>query len=165
MALRRFISQKLTKKYIDRMKKEHPQVEFVAPKDYWKLDVDVLAPCALGGMLNDETIPQIKASIIAGTANNVLLDEDIHGNMLKDKGILYAPDFVINAGGLINVYHELKEYNEGRAIRDIEKIYDRLLEIYKIAERENINTNQAAKVFAKNRIECMKNIHDNYIKR
>jgi leucine dehydrogenase len=116
-------------------------------------------------MLNDETIPQIKASIIAGTANNVLLDEDIHGNMLKDKGILYAPDFVINAGGLINVYHELKEYNEGRAIRDIEKIYDRLLEIYKIAERENINTNQAAKVFAKNRIECMKNIHDNYIKR
>lgn len=155
----------INQKYIDRMKKEHPQVEFVAPKDYWKLDVDVLAPCALGGMLNDETIPQIKASIIAGTTNNVLLDEDIHGNMLKDKGILYAPDFVINAGGLINVYHELKEYNEGRAIRDIEKIYDRLLEIYKIAERENINTNQAAKVFAKNRIECMKNIHDNYIKR
>jgi leucine dehydrogenase len=79
--------------------------------------------------------------------------------------ILYAPDFVINAGGLINVYHELKGYNIGRATRDIEKIYDRLLEIFKIAENENIHTQLAAKVFAKKRIETINNIQDNYIKR
>jgi leucine dehydrogenase len=127
--------------------------------------VDVFAPCALGGVLNDDTIPQIKAPIIAGTANNVLLEEDIHGNMIKDKNILYAPDFVINAGGLINVYHELKGYNIGRATRDIEKIYDRLIEIFKIAENENIHTQLAAKVFAKKRIETINNIQDNYIKR
>ena len=147
------------------MKKEHPEVEFVDPKNYFALDVDVLVPCALGGVLNDESIPQIKAQVIAGTANNVLLDEDIHGNRIKIKWILYAPDFVINAGGLINVYHELKEYNIGRATRDIEKIYDRLLEIFKIAETEGIHTQQAAKVFAKKRIETINNVQDNYIKR
>lgn len=152
-------------KYIKRLAKEHPDVEFVKPEDYYKLDVDVLAPCALGGSLNSETIPQIKAKIIAGTANNVLLDEDIHGDMIKNKGILFAPDFVINAGGLINVSHELSGYNLGRATRDIEKIYDRLLDIYHIAETENINTNLAAKVFAKNRIETINHLHDNYIKR
>ncbi len=65
-------------------------MEFVKPEDYYKLDVDVLVPCALGGSLNSDTIPQIKAKIIAGTANNVLLDEDIHGDMIKDKGILYV---------------------------------------------------------------------------
>ncbi len=155
----------INQKHIDRMKREHPEVEFVDPKNYFALDVDVLVPCALGGVLNDESIPQIKAQVIAGTANNVLLDEDIHGNMIKDKGILYAPDFVINAGGLINVYHELKEYNIGRATRDIEKIYDRLLEIFKIAETEGIHTQQAAKVFAKKRIETINNVQDNYIKR
>jgi leucine dehydrogenase len=147
------------------MRREHPDVEYVEPKNYFGLNVDVIVPCALGGVLNDESVPQIKAKVIAGTANNVLLDEDIHGNMIKDKGILYAPDFVINAGGLINVYHELKEYNVGRATRDIEKIYDRLLEIFKIADNENIHTQQAAKVFAKKRIETINNVQDNYIKR
>ena len=152
-------------KHIKRMAKEHPEVVFVKPEDFYKLDVDVLVPCALGGSLNSETIPQIKAKVVAGTANNVLLDEDIHGDMLKDRGILYAPDFVINAGGLINVSHEISGYNLDRAKRDIEKIYDRLLDIYKIAESEDINTNIAAKVFAKNRIEMINRLQDNYIKR
>lgn len=155
----------INEKHINRLKKENPEVEFVKPEDYYKLDVDVLVPCALGGSLNSDTIPQIKAKIIAGTANNALLDEDIHGDMIKDRDILYAPDFVINAGGLINVYHELLDYNVGRATRDIEKIYDRLLDIFQIAERENINTQLAAKVFAKNRIETINRLHDNYIKR
>jgi len=152
-------------KHIKRLKEENPEVVFVKPEDIYSLDVDVYAPCALGASVNDGTIAQLKASIIAGTANNVLLDEDRHGNMLKEKGVLYAPDFVINAGGLINVYHELKEYNVGRATRDIEKIYDRLLEIFAIADKENINTHLAAKVFAKKRIETIKNVQDNYIKR
>ncbi|TVP85912.1 MAG: Glu/Leu/Phe/Val dehydrogenase [Acholeplasmataceae bacterium] len=152
-------------KHIARMKKEHPEVTFVKPDDIYAADVDVFCPCALGATINDETIPKLKATIVAGTANNVLFDEDIHGDVLKDKDILYAPDFVINAGGLINVYHELKEYNKGHATRDIEKIYDRLLEIYKIADKENIHTQLAAKVFAKNRIETINRLQDNYIKR
>ncbi|MDX9691548.1 MAG: Glu/Leu/Phe/Val dehydrogenase dimerization domain-containing protein [Acholeplasmataceae bacterium] len=165
MKAKKIYFTEINEKHINRLKKEHPEVEFVQPKDIYGLDVDVFAPCALGGVLNDDTIPQIKAPIIAGTANNVLLEEDVHGDMIKNKKILYAPDFVINAGGLINVYHELKGYNIGRATRDIEKIYDRLLEIFKIAENENIHTQLAAKVFAKKRIETINNIQDNYIKR
>lgn len=152
-------------KHIARMKKEHPEVEFVAPDAIYGLDVDVFAPCALGAVLNDKTIPQLKAKIVAGTANNVLDDEDKHGNMVKDLDILYAPDFVINAGGLINVSHELKSYNKDKAVRDIEKIYDRLIEIFSIAKSEGVHTQLAAKLFAKNRIATLNKVRGNYIKR
>ncbi len=155
----------INQKHIERMKKECPEVEYVAPEKIYGLDVDVFAPCALGAILNDDTIPQIKAKIIAGSANNALQDEEKHGMMIKEREILYAPDFVINAGGLINVYHELLTYNKERAVRDIEKIYDRLLEIFAIAESENISTHEAAKVFAKKRIETINNVHSNYIPR
>ncbi|MDY0210747.1 MAG: Glu/Leu/Phe/Val dehydrogenase [Acholeplasma sp.] len=152
-------------KHIERMKQEHPEVEFVDPDKLYGLEVDVLSPCALGGVLNSDTIPQIKAKIVAGTANNVLLEEDIHGDMLKDRGILYAPDFVINAGGLINVYYELLNQPKEKVEADLKLIKDRLLEIYAIAEKEGIHTQLAAKVFAKKRIETIKNLHDNYIPR
>jgi len=155
----------INQKHIDRMKKEHPEVVFVKPDDIYAQDVDVFCPCALGAVMNDKTIPQLKAKIVAGTANNVLEDEDKHGNMIKDKGILYAPDFVINAGGLINVYHELKQYNKDKAVRDIEKIYDRLIEIFRIAKQKDIHTQQAAKIFAKNRILTINKLRANYIKR
>jgi leucine dehydrogenase len=152
-------------KHIARMKKEHPEVEFIEPDQIFEADVDVFVPCALGGMLDDVTIPKLKAKVVAGTANNVLFDDDTHGKMLKDRDILYAPDFVINAGGLINVYHELKSYDKDTAKRDIQRIYDRLLEIFTIADQEDIHTQQAAKVFAKKRIETINRLHDNYIKR
>ncbi|MDD3958196.1 MAG: Glu/Leu/Phe/Val dehydrogenase dimerization domain-containing protein [Candidatus Izemoplasmatales bacterium] len=155
----------INQKHIDRMKHEHPEVEFVKPDQIFALEVDVFSPCALGAVLNDDSIPQIKAKIVAGSANNVLQDEEKHGVMLKDKGILYAPDFVINAGGLINVYHELLSYNKDRAVRDIEKIFDRLLEIFEIAENEDISTYAAARVYAKKRIETINNLHSNYIPR
>jgi len=155
----------INQKHIARMKAEHPEVQFVDPEEIYGLDVDVFSPCALGAILNDETIPQIKAKIIAGTANNVLEDEDRHGNMIKDKGIVYAPDFVINAGGLINVYHELKEYNREKATREVERIYDRLLDIYRLAKENNVHTQQAAKLYAKKRIETINKLHANYIKR
>ncbi|MCX5774900.1 MAG: leucine dehydrogenase, partial [Firmicutes bacterium] len=112
-----------------------------------------------------DTIPQIKAKVIAGTANNVLLDEEVHGPMIRDRGILYAPDFVMNAGGLINVYHELIGYKKENVMAEVKMIYERLLEIFKIADQEKISTQQAAKVFAQNRIETIKNVHSNYIKR
>jgi leucine dehydrogenase len=152
-------------KHIERMKKEHPEVEFVKPEDIYSMDVDVFSPCALGAVLNDQTIPQVKARIIAGSANNVLADEDKHGNMIKDRGIVYAPDFVINAGGVINVYHELIGYKKENVTREVELIYDRLLEIFDIAKKQNIHTQEAAKVYARNRIETIKGIHANYIKR
>lgn len=151
--------------HVNKMKKECPNAIYVKPEDIYGLDVDVFSPCALGAVLNDQTIPQIKAPVIAGSANNVLEDEEKHGTMIKAKGILYAPDFVINAGGLINVYHELDAYNRDRAVRDIEKIYDRLLEIFAIAEKEDIPTFNAAKVFAKKRIETITQLRGSYIPR
>lgn len=155
----------INERHIKRMAEEHPEVEFVEPDQIYALAVDVFAPCALGGILNDQTIPLIKAPIIAGTANNVLLEEGKHGEMLKEKGIVYAPDFVINAGGVINVYHELLGYSKERVIADIKLIYDRLIAIYKISQEENITTQQAAKVFAQNRIDGVAKLHTTYIKR
>lgn len=155
----------INQKHIERMRQEHPEVEFVKPEDFFKLDVDVLCPCALGAVLNDESIPQINAKIVAGTANNVLMDEEKHANLLKERNILYAPDFVINAGGVINVYHELKGYNKEKVIRDVEKIFDRLIEIFQISDEQNVNTQSAAKVFAEKRIESIAKIRANYIPR
>lgn len=152
-------------KNIERINKNFKDVEFVEPDKIYSLDVDVFSPCALGAILNDNSIPQFKARVIAGSANNALEDEEKHGEMIKERNIVYAPDFVINAGGLINVYHELDTYNRDRAIRDIEKIYDRLLEIFEIAKNEDITTHLAAKVFAKKRIETINQLHSNYIPR
>lgn len=152
-------------KHIEKVKKEYPEVEFVKPDDIFSLEVDVFSPCALGATINDKTIPMIKAPIIAGTANNVLEDEEKHGTMLKENKILYAPDFVINAGGLINVYHELQGYNRDKAIREVERIYDRLLDIYEIARENDTHTQQAAKLFAKKRIETITQMRSNYVKR
>jgi leucine dehydrogenase len=124
----------------------------VEPDDIYSLDVDVLSPCALGGILNSETIPQIKASVIAGAANNQLGVEQLHGSMLVAKDILYAPDYVINAGGLINVYNEMVGYNEERAFKQVENIYDTLLEIFERAQKQGISTNDASKQLAEDRI-------------
>lgn len=154
----------INKSYIDRMKKEYPEVEFVKPDDIYGLDVDVFVPCALGAVINDETIPQFKAKIVAGTANNVL-KEAKHGDDLKNRGILYAPDYVINAGGLINVYYELDGYDFVKSMSDVDRIYDRLLEIYAIAKKDNISVSKAADTFAEKRIEIMKNVRATYVKR
>ncbi len=107
-------------------------------------DVDVFAPCALGAVLNDETIPQLRASIVAGGANNQLKSEDRHGAQLLERGILYAPDYVINAGGLINVYQELKGYDADAAKRRAAGIYESLSAIFLEAEKEKIPTHRAS---------------------
>jgi len=115
-----------------------PQAIHVPEGEFYQLDVDVLVPCALGGILNDTTIPSIKAKLIAGTANNILLDEKKHGPMLHQLGILVAPDFMINAGGLINVYHELKsDYNEASVNQEIMLIGSRLITVYEQAKKNN----------------------------
>ncbi len=119
------------------------------------LDVDVFAPCALGAVLDDKTIPDIKASIIGGAANNQLASSNEHGAALLKRGILYAPDYAINSGGLINVANELEGYNRERAFKQAEGIYDTLMEIFKMSADEGIPTNEASDRLAENRIRSV----------
>lgn len=119
----------------------------------YALDMDIYAPCALGATVNDETIPQLKCDIIAGAANNQLALEDIHGEAVKAANILYAPDFLINAGGLINVYSEIVKYNREEALRKTENIYDTTLKIFNMSETEGITTHAAALKIAQQRID------------
>ncbi len=123
----------------------------------YDLDVDIYSPCALGATINDITVEQFKCEIIAGAANNQLLDEDKHANKLRENNILYAPDFLINAGGLINVYSEINGYDKEKAIAQTRKIYNTTLEIFSKSEEENITTHQAALKLAVERVEEAKN--------
>ena len=118
----------------------------------YNTEVDIYAPCALGGTLNDKTIPQLKCSIVAGAANNQLAKEYIHDEMLARHNILYAPDFLINAGGLINVYSELKGYSHDQVMKKTEKIYNTTIEILNKSENDNISTQKAALQIAKERV-------------
>jgi leucine dehydrogenase len=128
----------------------------VDPALIYDIDMDIYAPCALGATINDETIDRLKCQVIAGAANNQLKDEAKHGQMLIDKGIIYAPDFLINAGGVINVGAEyLGGYHKEIVYKQTEKIYDTCLDILHKAEKENIPPQQAAIETAKARIEAM----------
>lgn len=119
----------------------------------YDIDMDIYAPCALGATLNTDTIHRLKCAIVAGAANNQLEDEMIHGEMIKEKGIVYAPDFLINAGGLINVYSEINGYDREKSLNKTRKIYDTTLEILLKAEQEDITTHKAALVIAEQRIQ------------
>lgn len=124
--------------------------------DIYSEDVDIYAPCALGATINDETIYKLRAQVIAGAANNQLANEDKHGTILQERGIVYAPDFLINAGGIINVYAELEGYDKKEIIRKTENIYNTTLEILSNAETNEITTNTAALNIALNKIEIRK---------
>ena len=124
--------------------------------DVYTADVDIYSPCALGATINDDTVYKIKAKVIAGAANNQLAVEAIHGQILRERGITYAPDFLINAGGIINVYGELYKYTDGEAIRKTENIYNTTLEIFSFADKNNLTTQQAAMQIAENRINQRK---------
>ena len=114
-------------------------------------EVDILAPCALGATLNDRTIPEIAAAVVAGAANNQLA-EDRHGRWLQERGILYAPDYVINAGGIINISCELGGYDRDRALARTGRIYDTLADIFARADRERLPTNAIADRIAAERL-------------
>lgn len=124
----------------------------VKPEEIYELDVDIFSPNALGAVLNDKTIPMIKAQIIAGGANNQLEEEDRNGQMLLDRNILYAPDYVINAGGLINVANELEGYRQDRAMKHAEGIYDILSRIIKVSKEQNIPTHVSSNKIAEERL-------------
>jgi leucine dehydrogenase len=132
-------------------------VEIVPPGELMEVDCDILAPCALGAVLNEESIPKLKCKIVAGAANNQLHKEEEDGLELYKRGILYAPDFVINAGGLINVYNELTgEYNQERALRMTRTIYLNLMRVFEIAKDKGVPTSEAADEVAEERIEKIK---------
>ncbi len=126
--------------------------EVISTDKMFDLDMDIYAPCALGATVNTDSLNRMKCSIICGSANNQLADENIHGKMVIEKGILYAPDFVVNAGGIINVYYELEGYNRERALAHAEKIYQTTLDIFKVAKEQKIPTYMAANRLAEKRI-------------
>lgn len=126
----------------------------VAPDEIYGMDCDIFVPCAMGAVINDFTIEQLKCKIVAGSANNQLADEK-HGQMLKDKGILYVPDFVINSGGVINVYEELQGYNAERAMGRASAIYDAVKRVIEISKEDDIPTFKAAERMAEERIAAM----------
>jgi leucine dehydrogenase len=126
----------------------------VAPEAIYDQAADIYAPCALGATVNDQTLPRLKVAIIAGAANNQLA-EDRHGDLLEQRGILYAPDYVINGGGVINVYGELHRWPQERSKKKAGEIYDTLLRIFEIARRERIPTYRAADRLAEERISAV----------
>lgn len=129
-------------------------VEGVSPEAIITTPCDVLAPCALGAVINDLTIGQLKCKIIAGGANNQLA-EARHGDALRELGILYAPDYVINAGGLMNVFVELEGYSSDRAFDKTKKVYDNLMRVFQLSREQNIPTHVAADRLAEQRIKTI----------
>ena len=122
----------------------------VGLNDIYAQDVDVFAPCALGAIINDDTIPQLRAKVIAGAANNQLA-EDRHGEILHERGILYAPDYAINAGGVIHIYHEGPGYDKQKAFAHVGRIGDTITEIFARAKKDGISPNRAAARVAEDR--------------
>ncbi len=125
----------------------------VPPDRIFDQECDIFAPCALGAVINDDTVPRLKASIVCGAANNQLL-EPKHGKALQDRGILYVPDFIANGGGVINVADEINigGYNRERALKKVEGIYDTALKVFKVAEEKGVGTHEAADMVAEERI-------------
>jgi leucine dehydrogenase len=124
----------------------------VDPDEVLRVRADILAPCALGGIINDETIAEIKVRIVAGAANNQLLDER-HGEMLQDRDILYVPDYLANVGGVLNGCTELLGWEAAEATKRIDEIYDTTLKIFETAKSQGITTNKAADRLAEDRLK------------
>ncbi|TYB77026.1 Glu/Leu/Phe/Val family dehydrogenase [Bizionia myxarmorum] len=124
--------------------------------DIYSETMDIYAPCALGATINDDTVQKIKAQVIAGAANNQLAVEQKHGKILQERGIVWAPDFLINAGGIINVYAELEGYDRKEIMRKTENIYNTTLEILNNAKANHITTLNAAMNIAQGRIDARK---------
>ncbi|HKB87223.1 MAG TPA: Glu/Leu/Phe/Val dehydrogenase [Ignavibacteriaceae bacterium] len=141
---------------------ETVKAQVVKPEEIYGLDVDIFSPNALGAIINNNTIGKLKAEIVAGGANNQLEKEDIHGPLLMENGILYAPDYVINAGGLMNVANELEGYRQDRALKQAEKIYDVIGKILEISAIENIPTHEASNKMAEERLKSVGKISNIY---
>ncbi|SFD70518.1 leucine dehydrogenase [Bacillus sp. OV194] len=151
----------INKEAVDRVVEEFG-AKAVDPDEIYGVECDIFAPCALGAIINDQTIGQIKAKVIAGAANNQLR-ETRHGDAINEMGIIYAPDYVINAGGVINVADELNGYNRDRAMKKVETIYDNIAKVIEISKRDGIPTYLAADRLAEERIERMRNSRSQFL--
>lgn len=121
------------------------------PAQIYDVEADVFAPCAMGAILNDETIPRLKAKVVAGAANNQLLGL-VHADRLRDQGILYAPDYLINAAGMIRVASEKDGFNQDWVNRKVAEISDTLLEVFEEADRRSVSTEAASRIIAEERL-------------
>lgn len=129
-------------------------IKTVGLDEIYDVDADIFAPCALGAVLNDETIPRLKCKVIAGSANNQLKDIDRHSDQLSERGITYIVDYVVNAGGLINVAHEITGYDEAAARQRTAGIYDTVCEMLELAKSEHITTDDAAMRIVRSRLDA-----------
>jgi valine dehydrogenase (NAD+) len=137
---------------VDRVLRQHPEVTAVAPEDLIKQPMDVYAPCALGGALSDETVTALYARVVCGAANNQLAHPGIE-KLLEARGVLYAPDYVVNSGGLIQVADEIEGYSEARARAKAAAIFDTTLRIFSLAAAEGVPPSVAADRLAERRME------------
>jgi leucine dehydrogenase len=138
------------------------EITVVPAKDIYGVECDIFCPCALGGIINDDTIEKLHCKVVAGAANNQLAEER-HGTGLHNRGILYAPDYIVNAGGLINVTEEIYGYDRKRATRKTAVIKEVLLKILISAREQDIPTFQAADRFAEARIERVGRVRRSYV--
>jgi valine dehydrogenase (NAD+) len=137
---------------VDRVRVIHPEVDAVDPEQLVAQPMDVYAPCALGGALSDETVPVLQAQVVCGAANNQLDHPGIE-KLLEERGVLYAPDYVVNSGGLIQVADEIEGYSEPRARAKAAEIFDTTQRIFSLAEAEGVPPSVAADTLAERRME------------
>lgn len=149
----------------DALKRAHDELDakVVSPAEIFDVDCDVFSPCALGAIINDDTVDRLRCAAVAGSANNQLAEER-HGDRLQARSILYAPDYVINSGGVINVADELEGYNAERAKKKVDGIYDVMTQLYSNAKRDNIPTYVAADRLAEARIEQMRKVRSTFVR-
>jgi leucine dehydrogenase len=140
------------------------EVDTVEPDKSHAAECDIFAPCAMGGVIRDDTLPELKCKVLAGSANNQL-ERPEHGDALHEMGILYAPDFVINAGGLINVADELLGYDRKRAMKRVEGIYHTLREVFRRSKTESIPPSRAADQMAQERMASVSRVRLLYVPR
>ena len=132
---------------------EQYSCKVVNPNDIYDVDMDIYAPCALGATINDETIDKLKCSVVAGAANNQLKDETIHGNELMKRGVVYAPDYLINAGGVMNCYAEVHDISSEQVMKMAENIYATTTEILNLSREQEIPTFLASNRIAEERLK------------
>lgn len=140
---------------------EQHKVEAVAPDQILFAECDILAPCALGAVVNDQTISKLRCKVIAGGANNQLA-EPRHGDQLGELGVLYAPDYVVNAGGLMNVFVELEGYSSDRSLDKTKMVYDNCMKVFEIAKRDRVSTHVAADRMAEERIATVSRLRSRH---
>ncbi|QOR68917.1 Glu/Leu/Phe/Val dehydrogenase [Cytobacillus suaedae] len=147
------INQQAIDMLVEKAKHLGAGIKVVSTEEIYSADADIFIPCAMGGIINDKTIDQLRVKAIVGSANNQLLEMK-HGQMLQERGILYAPDYIVNAGGLIQVADELYTPNKERVLRQTKAIYNSLLNVYQNSTQQGITTVEAADQFCEQRIKA-----------